>query len=163
MNTIIDASSLINLVNGTMLDTVLRLHSRRFWIGPFVLGECGRQTPEIEGELAGRLNVLDEESLSGTLFLDMLAEHGLGLGETECLAFALNGDHAVCTDDAKARAMCTAKLGAARVLGTARLLQECVERTLATPEEAVAAYELMRARGGFLPALTFTYFATGKQ
>ena len=93
------------------------------------------------------------------MFVRLLAEFSLGLGETECLAFALIGSsESICCDDGKARQVCAAKLGSLRVLGTARLLQECVQAGLLSRDEAVAAYELMRAKGGFLPVLTEAFF-----
>jgi predicted nucleic acid-binding protein len=158
LKTIIDASSLINVINGGVLLIVLRLPARQFYVGQMVLAECGRQETDIQQALTGGLQLLDEESLSGKLFLELLAEHGLGLGETECLAFALSGSESICCDDRRARGVCAAKLGSARVLGTARLLRECVEAGLITADAAVASYESMRAKGGFLPELSRGFF-----
>lgn len=162
MNAILDASSAINLVNGGVLTTVLRIRDCEFAVGPQVLEECHDQ----QGELAdaverGQLTVLDDDVISGSAFAALLVEHQLGLGETECLAFAqLDSELAFCSDDKRARAVARTVLGESRVIGSIYLLKECVRQRLLSGTEANGAYAEMRAQGGFLPSLPSDYFDT---
>jgi len=157
---ILDASSAINLVHGEVLGAVLRLPGYTFCIGPQVLEECEGEAEELRAAVAqGRLTQLDDSQLSGSSFVELLEEYGLGLGETECLAFALRDQRlSFSSDDRKARATGKAILGGARVLGTLFLLRECVQHHLLTSEAARTAYDQMIERGGFLPDLPTDYF-----
>jgi len=156
--TILDACSLINLINGEVLEDVLELPEHRFAVGPQVLGECGGDATIIGAQFGARLTELSDEDLRATLFFDLLERYGLGPGETECLAFAIVNDGNVCSDDRKAREMAAEELGVERVLGTARLLRDTVAAGLLTPEQGERAYEKMRVSGGFLPILPPEYF-----
>ena len=160
MNVIFDASSLINLANGGVLTDVLRLVDDSAEIGPIVEGECRSISEQLHIEVEhSALHIFDDSSISATLFLKLLAEHELGEGETECLAFALNNDdYIVCCDDRRARRVITQYLTERRVVGTLGLLALSVAKGLLTADAAFAAYEQMRKLGGFLPQLNFEAF-----
>ncbi|HVA41371.1 MAG TPA: hypothetical protein VNF49_11950, partial [Candidatus Binataceae bacterium] len=85
----------------------------------------------------------------------------LGAGETECLAFASVQPLLVCCDDRRARSMITRELGQGRVTGSLGLLVRAVELVALTSDQASAAYELMRKRGGFLPDVPAATFSPG--
>jgi hypothetical protein len=55
--------------------------------------------------------------------------------------------------------MITKELGDGRVIGTLGLLLRAVELQKLTPEQAWAAYEQMRRRGGFLPDVKSEVFS----
>ena len=57
-----------------------------------------------------------------------------------------------------ARRRATELLGADRVSGTLGLLKEAVAESLMTKTAAFAAYEQMRAAGGFLPQISIGFF-----
>jgi predicted nucleic acid-binding protein len=156
--TILDASALINLINGGVLGKVLNLPNRSFAVGPQVLGECATHREIIDPFLGQALRVLSDDELSASLFFSLLERYELGIGETECLTLADQYDGGVCTDDRKARNMCTSKIGSDRVLGSVRLLREAVSADLLSPEEAIQAYQTMKARGAFLPDVPSDYF-----
>jgi len=158
LKSVLDASTLINLSNGRVLGVVLRLPDCTFSVGPQVIGECINQAGDISWAFTNGLARLDDDAIPATLFLSILDQFGLGLGETECLAFALHAEYTVCTDDRKARDASTQMLGCQRVNGTMGLLRMCVEHRVLTPAEAMAAYELMKSKGGFLPPVAMIYF-----
>ena len=104
--------------------------------------------------LDGRITVLNDEMLPASLFLSLLERYQLGEGETECLAFACQGDDIVCCDDRRARAMITRELGEGRVTGTLGILIRMIHHGLIESQSAIAAYEQMRRQGGFLPEVS---------
>ena len=158
MIALVDASTLINLVNGGLCGRVLELPDITFAVGPQVLEECKRQRASVDELLAKGLRVLSDDNLPASLFFSLLSEHELGLGETECLALAIHTGGSVCTDDRKARKMCGAAIGSERVLGTAKLLRLCVLNGIIGTDEALGAYELMRSKGAFLPDVPHEFF-----
>ncbi len=95
--------------------------------------------------------MLNDEALPASLFLSLLERYQLGDGETECLAFASQGDDIVCCDDRRARTMITRELGPGRVTGTLGILVRMIHHGLIANQLALATYEQMRRRGGFLP------------
>ena len=158
MKTILDASALINLSNGRVLDAALRLPDCTFSAGPQVIAESVDQARDIALAFANGLARLNDDLLPAALFLSLLEEFGLGLGETECLAFAIHGGYTICIDDRKARECCIQKLGGKFVIGTIGLLKRCVNSCVLTTLEAMTAYELMKSKGGFLPSIVLSYF-----
>lgn len=161
MKKIFDASSLINLEHGGALHLIndLKLDA---WCGPLVLDECRSITTSLKPLItAGTLRTLDDAHLPGDIYLDLLSKHGLGVGETECIAFALSDDSTVvCCDDGKARKVAGAELGEARVVGTLRILARAVSASLMDQQRALAIYQTMKRRGGFLPIITPAKFAS---
>jgi predicted nucleic acid-binding protein len=160
---IIDASSIINLDNAGALELVASLKNHILWVSPLVVGEC---QPTCAAELlrlerAGSFRFVDPDAISADSFLDLLEAHGLGDGETECLALCLGGPYVFCCDDGKARQTAITLFGAARVIGSLRLLKWCVADALATSELAFAMYREMKDAGGFLPEIQLEWFSEG--
>jgi predicted nucleic acid-binding protein len=157
---IFDASALINLINGGALDAVLAIPKHQFFIGPVVYSEC------VDGGTSGmllalkndKLTRLDDSQISGGVFLNLLARHKLGDGETECLAFSIASGYGICSDDRKARQVAEASVGKEKIVGSLGLLREAVEFRLLTPASAYQKYLEMKAEGGFLPEISTQFF-----
>lgn len=160
MNCIFDASALINLSNGGILDVILRIPNFVPRLGPQVLTECTTISDQLGRLIAeGRLTLIDDTEVPADQYLLLMERYALGAGETECLAFASSGDDVVCCDDRRARAMTSAEIGDVRVTGSIGLLGLAIHHELITAEDAFSAYELMRRRGAFLPELNAREFA----
>ena len=158
---ILDASTLINLMNGDGLELVVHLEGFSFAIGPIVLSECGDEKQLARLLTEGRIAAIDGDSLPAASFLDLLGRFGLGHGETECLAIATSIPGAViCCDDGAARKAIATVLGPQGLSGSLGLLREAVRQQRATAGRAFAIYEQMRARGGFLPDIDQTFFTS---
>lgn len=157
--TIFDASSVINLVNGGVFPTCLSLSARAFHIGPLVMGECVGCRQAVDLAIAQQgLTALDSADLPASVFLRLAQAHGLGDGETECLAFATMRPFDVCCDDRRARSSVKAEIGEKRLTGSLGLLREAITAGALDQEHAFAAYELMKHLGGFLPAVRKEFF-----
>jgi len=161
LNLILDSSSTINLHNGDVFGVALELVSEgfRFHMGTIVRGECGGLSSLIENHVRdGRLTILQGRAISAAQFARLLNKYELGLGETECIAHAEQHSLIVCTDDNAARRATADHLGAGKVVGSLALMRECVCSELITSHAAYVTYELMRARGAFLPEIAASYF-----
>jgi predicted nucleic acid-binding protein len=160
-----DASTTINLLNGELFDKIISQDDRAWAIGPVCLEECAKddgQAGETLRRLVAekRLVQLDDSKLSAVRYAAILEEHGLGEGESECLAFAeLDSDMVVLCDDKRARAVLSRQLGAVRVSGSLGLLKNAVASGSLAAEAAMDAYLKMRSAGGFLPDIPDAYFA----
>jgi predicted nucleic acid-binding protein len=157
---IIDASSVINLDNAGALEIVAQLQKRNLCLSPLVIGEChptcAAKLAELEKQ--GAIWFVDPEKISAEIFLQLLEEHDLGEGETECIALALKHPFVLCCDDQKARNVATNLIGAERVVGSLRLIKWCVADGLLTSTAAFKIYQSMKAAGGFLPELNQSWF-----
>jgi predicted nucleic acid-binding protein len=163
VNVVLDASSIINLINGSVFKEILDLSDFDYSTCPLVVGECvGDYGSEVSKLLdSNRIVLLDESSVSVRTFVDLLARFNLGDGETECLCFCLTSDFTFCSDDRKARNVGESLLGSDRVTGSLGLIKRAVEDMLLTPSEAEDAYREMRRRGGFLPDVPRGFFEAG--
>lgn len=125
-----------------------------------VVSECqvGSAAAILELQATDAVHFLDDDILPADLFLNLLAEHDLGDGETECIAICQINGHGVCCDDRKARDLARIVLGPERVIGTIRLLRWCVEDGLIDCQRAFAYFRTMRAAGGFLPVTQPEFF-----
>lgn len=160
MKTVLDTSVLVNCSNGGVLAIVFKISSRTFVIPPAVASEfqAGDIAALREAGNAGRVMILNDADVPGALYLQLLSEWGLGEGETECIAFASHAGVAFAADDRLARRRATELLGPESVSGTLGLLKEAVAESLVTKRDAYAAYEQMRATGGFLPDVSLDFF-----
>lgn len=161
MDIIIDASSIINLDNAKALDLVTRLPNRTFWLSPLVVSEC---EPASAAEIfrlndLGRIHFVNPDQVPADLFLQLLTDHELGEGETECFALCLEKPYLFCCDDYKARRIGIELIGANRVIGSLRLLRWLVVEKLSSAETVYDIYEAMKAAGGFLPTVKITWFS----
>jgi len=158
LNGIFDASAMLNLAHGEVLDSVLQIPRLIAHAGPQVRHECGSIASSVDILIdTGKLILLNDSDLPAARFLALLDCYGLGAGETECLTFAELGDHIVCCDDRRARMMIARELNPKRVIGSLGLLVQASHCKLLTIEAAFAAYEQMRRRGGFLPEISIDY------
>ena len=161
MRIILDASSAINLHRSGLLELVMQLTAVGFvfHVGFIVIGECADMREWLDEQASkGLLAVIPDDALTPDEFAAFLSLYELGSGETECIALAKKLDLSVCTDDKAARRAAEEQLGKDRVIGSLRLLRECVCQGLLTPEAACAGYETMRASGAFLPSVAHSYF-----
>jgi len=156
----LDASSLINLSNADALEVALGIPNTNFLISPIVAGECHADCVAEFVRLSATCSIqfVQDNEIDADAYLELLALHDLGQGETECLIVCAAGGHSICCDDRKARAVATAMLGQDRVLGSLRLLKLAVEHGQATPANAFQMYQAMVTAGGFLPDLPFEWF-----
>ncbi len=104
------------------------------------------------------ITLLDDADLDGGAFLELLAQHNLGQGETECLAYALEFGYVISTDDRKTRRIIKSTLGEQKLIGSIGLLKNCVESGILTANEAKHSYDAMVRSGGFLPDLSQDFF-----
>lgn len=157
MKLILDASSLLNLAHGGVLERVLSIPGTTALIGPQVYNECQSIKAAIDELVAAKvLGMATDDDLPAGLFFDLLERHGLGPGETECIAFATHDAtiDLVCCDDRRARNVCSQLLGRNHLTGTIGRLEFAVGASVLTREEAWTAYQRMLAAGAFLPEVT---------
>lgn len=158
-DTVLDASSVINLVNGGVFSTCLALSTRRFHIGPLVKAECANCAQALGQAVAAKTLVeLGGDVLPASVYLRFAERHGLGDGETECIAFASIRSLDICCDDRRARAAIKEEIGAGRMTGSLGLLREAIGARLLDQAAAFGAYERMKQSGGFLPELQKEFF-----
>jgi predicted nucleic acid-binding protein len=151
---ILDASTLLNLANGEVLSTILRLPGTTFQVSAVVRDESRSIAHAIDMAVAaGRLALVDDRLISVAQFLRAKAEWQLDNGETECLLAAAAIGCSVACDDKAARRVIKKTLGEQRLTGSIGLLREAVKAGLLSQAEAFTAYNLMRERGGFLPEI----------
>lgn len=154
MNIILDSCSIVNLINGGCLDKILTLPGFKFYVGDIL----------IENELLNSFqksliltaiqkclitNLNDDIPIS--IFSSYNQKFNLGIGETECIIRCKKNDFTICTDDKKARKCAKEELGQQNVIGSLHLLKLCVSHKLMSCEDAIASYEAMQNKGGFLP------------
>lgn len=160
MRIILDACSVINLVNGGAFSLILTIPNASFHIGPMALGECGGENQAILlAEIAAaRVELLDDDDIPAGTYLALSERFGLGDGETECLTFASHADYVVATDDRAARQAVVAIAGDTRLIGSLGLLRKAVQCGLCSAEAAYASYQTMKTLGGFMPNVTIDFF-----
>lgn len=161
---LIDACAAINLYNCGQLAVICELPDTEIAMSPIVVSECGLDCAAeiISLHAAGRIHYVPDEEISPDRFLELVTDHDIGDGELESIAVCETTDRAFCTDDATARRLATSLLGAARVMGSLRLLKFAVEASLLKCTDAFAGYNTMRDSGGFLPELANDFFCVGE-
>ena len=160
MNVVVDACSLINLSNAGALSLVCRLKRCRLWVCSGAAGECRAQCALdlITLAASGSLHPVLDATIPAARVLDLLAQNGLGQGETESIAACEALEYVLCSDDGPARKLGVSLLGAHRVTGSIRLLQWCVGENLCDCAMAFGLFGTMRDRGGFLPCTHRDFF-----
>lgn len=155
-----DSSSLINLSNAGILDRILTLECCNFFVTPLVIGECNGDCSIalVYAREKGIIKFLNDNEIDADYFLNLLDQLQLGVGETECIAAALNGQYLICCDDRKARSTASNLIGPSRVIGTIRLLRWCVEEQIYDCTQAFSHFRRMKNLGGFLPEIEQNYF-----
>lgn len=159
MIVILDASTLINLVNGGVLAQVLFLPGRAFQVSSVVRSESRSIARAIDGAVACQaISLVNDSLITASEFAAAKAEMNLDDGETECILAAQKMGAVVATDDRAARVKAAGKLGSQNVSGSIGLLKMLVAAGSLSPQEAYDAYQLMKERGGFLPDLKLSDF-----
>lgn len=156
----LDSSSIINLFNAGALALLCRLEEHEFCVSPMVVGECHGDCAAVLVQLRdeGCLTFIDDDVVDADQYLALLDVHGLGAGETECMAVAAADDYGVCCDDWKARQAAKNLIGEEKIVGSLRLLQWCVQGLVIDCEQAFVAFLSMKEMGGFLPDMPQSFF-----
>jgi len=155
MQIYLDTCTLLNLINGEVLQHVLAFQDATF----FVSREVERES-ESERELIrflvneGLLEFADDALISFDLLNDKRVEWGLGIGECETILVAAQSNGIVACDDSKARNRIEIELGNNRLTGSLGFLQKLVYDSVLSQEDAYNAYLRMRANDGFLMCVT---------
>lgn len=161
MDIVLDACSIINLVNGNCIDRVLCL-DHKFYVGDMLLEQeilSNVQKIMIEALIQKNYLKILPSNVSLQAFKEFNKKFNLGLGETECILLCKSGDFVICTDDRKARICSETELGTDKVVGSLYLLRASVKAAIMSCAEAIGSYGLMRVKGGFLPSnLNEKYF-----
>jgi predicted nucleic acid-binding protein len=151
---ILDASTLINLVNGEVLAEVLSIPGVTFQMSAVVRTESKSIADAIDAAIAeGRIGLVDDSLISISAFREAKRQMQLGDGETECILAAAWMCCAIGCDDRAARKHAKQRLGADKLMGSIGLLRMAIDAGLLSSEAAFASYGLMGARGGYLPQL----------
>lgn len=161
MNIVLDASSIINLVNGSAFNTILNISGCQFFIGPQSAEECGDEAGQVLTSAIERntVTMINDDDIPAADFIALLEEHGLGSGETECLMFCKLLGLSICSDDRQARNVAKRTLGRDRVTGSLGLLRRVVQAHSLTASDAFSIYQRMKLQGGFLPIVDVSFFS----
>ena len=161
MDIILDACSIINLINGGLLQKVVTLASIQFHVGEILLeDEILNEVQKIKVNtlvVEGNISVL-EASVSLSEFTRIKGRYNLGKGEVECIALCKRLQYSISSDDLKARNSAINELGKHAVKGTLFLIRELVRDGAISCEEAMTAYRSMIVKGAFLPTVDEHYF-----
>ena len=154
MIVILDASTLINLVNGEVLAAILSIPGAAFQMSAAVRTESKSIAEAIDAAVAEeRLGLVDDSLISVSAFREAKRLMQLGDGETECILAAASMGCAIGCDDQAARKQAKQRLGAGKLIGSIGLLRMAINAGLLSSEAAFASYGLMLERGGYLPQL----------
>ena len=140
MIVILDASTLINLANGGVLDTILRTPGMTFQMSAAVRSESKTIAQAIDAAVANEtMSLVDDSLISAAAFRDAKKLMLLGDGETECILAAAVLGCALGCDDRTARKRAKQKLGAGAVVGSIGLLRMAIDAKLLTAEADLPA------------------------
>lgn len=161
MHVILDASSIINLINGDMLQRTATIPAMSFYVGDGLLETeilNDFQKIMLDTLIAdGKIGLL-ETSISLSEYVKLKDKYDLGSGETECIALCRSYRYIICSDDKKARKAASAELGESNVIGSLFILKEAVKHEIVTCNAAKESFALMKHKGGFLPNIPVDYF-----
>lgn len=159
MIVILDASTLINLVNGEVLAKVLSIPGMAFQMSAAVRTESKSIAEAIDAAIAeGRIGLVDDSLISASAFREAKRQMQLGDGETECILAAALIGCAIGCDDRAARKHAKQRLGADKLMGSIGLLRMSIDAGLLSPKAAFVSYGSMVRRGGYLPQLALSDF-----
>ena len=161
MNVVLDACTLINLMNGKVLQTITRIPGCSFFVGENLREQeilNSAQILMLEALVStGDIRLL-ESSITLQEFIALKKKYDLGDGETESIALCKHFGYIFGCDDRKARRSANKELGSGYVIGSLFLLREAHRHELLTLEEVLNAVDLMKQKGGFLPSVPEAYF-----
>ena len=162
MNVVLDACSIINLINGNILHKIIAIPGYLFHVGDILLDqEILNQSQKLILLTCIKNNSIDLIESTTTLseFNRLKQLYNLGTGETECIAICKANGNTISTDDLKARKAAVIELGdEQKVIGSLFLLRTLVVSKSITASEAYSCYLLMKQKGGFLPRIAQSFF-----
>lgn len=121
MEIVLDACSIINLINGDVLQKVILLNDKRFYVGEYLYDEeilDISQKLKVQTLVQNSCITLLQSTITLTQFSILKNKYDLGNGETECIAICKNTGYFIATDDKKARSNASTELGGAKVIGS---------------------------------------------
>ena len=159
MIVILDASTLINLANGEVFAKIVSMAEHEFFVGAVVDQESRTVARAVLAAVTrGDIQRIDDNTIDADAFQAAVDTWGLGAGETECLLAATALGCSIACDDGAARRVIEREVGAASLTGSVGLLRQAVQAGVLSSDEAFAAYERMKRRGGYLPDIPRTGF-----
>jgi len=162
MEIVLDACTIINLINGKILDKIISIPRLLIFVGDNLLEqEIYLNLPQrviIESLIQSKKITLLESDVTLNEFTKLKKVYDLGDGETECIALCKKHGYAIATDDKRARMSAKIELGEAKIVGSLFFLREAVRNEVIECEDALASFKLMKKHGGFLPNLDKDYF-----
>ena len=161
MNVVVDACTLINLINGQVLQEVPLLSSHNIYVSDNLLDqEILNQSQKIFIEFLISENkiILLEFDLLLSDFTALKLKYDLGDGETESIALCKKHHFLIASDDFKARKCAIKELGEERIVGSLYFLRELVRQNFISCEDAKISFKAMKRKGGYLPKINDNYF-----
>ena len=161
MNVVLDACSIINLINGNLLQKVILLPSYKYFIGELLFEQellNNIQKIKIQACIDNKNIMLLNSIITLSEFNTLKSLYDLGLGETECIALCKRFDYHISTDDLKARYSAEKELGKEKVIGSLYFLKKLKETGITSTEESYKSYLSMKKAGGFLPKIDQSFF-----
>jgi predicted nucleic acid-binding protein len=156
---VVDASTIINLVNSGCLQHVLALKLQIFLVSKIVRTESKSVAALVDVLIATQaIHLIDDSLISASEFAQAKVDWKLDDGETECIIAARKLNFIVATDDGLARRRVQLELGLDRLIGSIGLLRCAVDEKLIIGKDAFLAYKAMKAAGGFLPDISSNVF-----
>jgi predicted nucleic acid-binding protein len=163
MEIILDACTIINLINGEVLQEISLISNHTIYICDNILEEeilDSAQKLFIEALIIkGHVKLL-ESDVTLAEFTSLSSRYNLGFGELECLALCKKHFFHIATDDANARKFAKAELGTEKVIGSLYLIRDAVRNLALNEQEAKNAFKMMKIKGGFLPNIEDSYFTS---
>ena len=160
MNLVLDACTIINLINGQVLHKIAQLVGYTLYVSDNLIEqELLNQPQKILAEtlMIKKSVTLIQSDVTLSEFILLKERYKLGDGETECIAICKKKNYCIATDDRKARASAINELGQTKVVGSLYLLREAVRTNIFSCTDAVNAYNCMKQKGGFLPDVNEEY------
>ncbi len=161
MDIALDACTIINLINGNVIQKIAQIPGIQLFVGDTLLDqEILNPSQNIILEmliLEKKIQTL-ESSLTISEFLVLKKKFDLGDGETETIVLCEKHYCYMASDDKKARKCGAEYLGQDRIVGSLFLLHKAVKTSLLSVDEAMETVELMKKKGGFLPFVDREYF-----
>src|ERR1700744_1984331 len=113
MDIVLDTSSIINLINGSVFDRILQMVNYQFFIGEQLLNKeilNDVQKIIIAALIAKKKITVLQSVVTLSFIIELQNKFRLGLGETESIAICKISDKAICTDDLRARKLALVEL-----------------------------------------------------
>lgn len=161
MHVVLDACTLINLINGQILKSVSLLPGYKLFIIDNLLEqEILNESQRIYINVLVSTSVITiiESPVTVTEFLSLKEKYDLGAGELECIALCRKQGLHMASDDRKARKCAAAELQTTQVIGSLYFLKALVQEKLVEAIEAKECLALMKKKGAYLPNVDEFYF-----